>query len=123
MYVHFTLPARRVKSVLEEIDMSLTQPHRGGRDDTIVISEALWGFLDLLVKTSLERVEGERLARGQGPGVFDRKGAANYLAIGTTTLDGIRSAGELKPIKIRGVPKYTRAELDRYIRKQEKLGR
>jgi len=93
--------------------------------DIAIIGGGLVSFLDLLVQTSLERIEAQRSTSGRGPSApaaFDRQGAADYLAVGTTTLDRLKQEGKLKTVKIAGMPRYTRAALDRYIRQQEQTG-
>lgn len=89
-------------------------------EDMAAISRAFLCFLTTLVRVGIENLEAERAAKGRaGPGLFDRKGAAEYLAIGTTTLDDFVKSGEIKRITINGVPKYPRVELDQFIKKQD----
>ena len=97
----------------------------GESGDITTIGGAFLDFLDAVVRTSVERIEAQRSANGRsgGPAAFDRKGAADYLAIGTTTLDRLRAEGQIKTVNVAGMPRYTRATLDRYLHQQERGGR
>lgn len=92
--------------------------------DIAALAGAFFQCLDTTVRIGLERVERERAAndRSGGPGAMCRKTAAAYLDIGTTTLDDLRRAGEIKTITIAGMVRFSRKELDRYITRQEKAG-
>lgn len=75
-----------------------------------------------LVRMSMERVEAERAEglKPTGPGLFTRKEAADYLAIGASTLDLLRKAGKIRTVMVLGRTKYTRRDLDRYIEQLRK---
>ena len=57
-----------------------------------------------------------------GPALLKRKAAADYLAISPNTLVHLVETDQIKTAKIKGVPKYPRTELDKYIRKLMKEG-
>lgn len=88
------------------------------------LAEVFSQFVLSLVRISLEQIEAEREDRPEasGPGLLGREEAAAYLAIGVTSLDALRDAGELIPITLPGMkwPKYVRKDLDRYIEKLRK---
>lgn len=88
------------------------------------IAEVFSQFVLSVVRISLEQIEAEREDKPEtaGPGLLGREEAAAYLAIGVTSLDALRDAGELIPITLPGMkwPKYVRKDLDRYIEKLRK---
>ncbi len=87
------------------------------------VLSAFAGLIDALVIDSIERNAGllpGLTAESKGPVLLNRTEAAEYMAVGVTTIDSLRRAGEFKTAEIGGNPKYRKADLDRYIRKQMK---
>lgn len=87
------------------------------------VLQALSGLIDALVIDSIERNAGllpGLITESKGPALLNRSEAAEHLAVGVTTIDSLRRAGEIKTVEIGGNPKYRKADLDRYIRKQMK---
>ncbi len=81
------------------------------------VLEALTYLVDAVVRESLDRNAGRSATTTTGPALFGRLKAADYLDVSGGTLDQLRKNGDIKTVQISGVPKYPRAELDRYVRK------
>ncbi len=79
--------------------------------------EAVAHLIDAVVCESLERNLDKFTTKQTGPALFGRLEAADYLAVSGGTLDQLRKSGDIKTVEIKGVPKYPRTELDKYIRK------
>ncbi len=87
------------------------------------IQEALICLLDAIVCESLERhAAAFGVGEPAGPALFNRVKAADYLAVSRNTLDRLRETGELKIVEIRGMPRFPKTELDKYICRLQKEG-
>jgi hypothetical protein len=80
------------------------------------IPEALNCLLVALVRGALVEIGPVGKGPQAAPAAFDRKDAAEYIAVGTTTLDELRKAGQIKPVKIGGRLVYRKTTLDRYLK-------
>lgn len=49
------------------------------------------------------------------PAALRREDAAAYISISPRKLDDLQRRGEIIPIDVDGIKRYSRAELDRYI--------
>ncbi len=94
------------------------------RNDYTPLASAFTYLIDTAVRGSLERLEQDRTANGRnaGPGAFNRKDAATYIAVGVTTFDKLRTTKQIRHVDIEGAERFTRDELDRYLRKRPKKG-
>jgi excisionase family DNA binding protein len=82
-----------------------------------IVAQAVMGFIRPLVHHLLAEVEQQNAP--QGPAVLRAKDAAEYLATSPSTLGRLVDRGDIKPIMVKDERRYTRRELDRYIRRQE----
>jgi excisionase family DNA binding protein len=98
------------------------QPKGNETENLSPLAGAFFALLDIIVAQSLERLKAQIAPSDDEPALLTRQQAAAYLAVGTSTLDTLRREGKLKPISVGTHPRYSRDELNRYIRREERSG-
>ena len=93
-------------------------------DPTTDSSAMLRDLFDALVRCSLERIEAERNKGDKvvdGPGLFKRNEACDYLSIGLTKFNSLRRKGHVRGVDVDGTLRFTRTDLDVTVHFPERL--
>ena len=88
-----------------------------GKDE---IGGAFLAFFDTMVRGAMERIEAEQISQGTGPALLTRPQAADYLAMSLSAFDDTRKTGQIKGIKVNGLLRFVKSDLDRCIQKLRK---